>query len=318
MERLLEIDGLTRRFGRSAAVDGIGFSVARGELLGFLGPNGAGKSTTMKMVAGVLPMSAGRVRVCGHDVARAAVPAQRRLGYLAEGAPLYADMTAGALLDFVARVRGLAGRAKARAIGRAVERLELQAALDRPIETLSKGFTRRVGLAQAILHDPDLLILDEPTDGLDPNQKRQVRALLTELAAERAVVVSTHVLEEVEAVCSRCVVISRGRIVADATPADLLRRSRRHGAVGLRLPASAAERVRARLAALPEVAAVERAPAGDGQTVLLALPNAAADAAGAVRRALDGTPEVAELWIERGRLDDVFHDLTRGAPAGTA
>jgi ABC-2 type transport system ATP-binding protein len=315
MTAVLEIAGLTRRFGRNLAVDGLDLSLERGEVLGFLGPNGAGKSTTMRTLAGVLPADAGLVRVCGLDLQADPVAARSRMGYLAEGAPLYADMTAGQLLRFVARVRGLRGVAARRAVDDAVARLELGAALDRPIETLSKGFTRRVGLAQAILHGPDLLLLDEPTDGLDPNQKAQVRALLAELAADRAILISTHILEEVEAMCARCAVISRGRLVADDTPAGLRRRSRRHGAVGIAVPAGRAAAAAARLRACPEVAAVEREAGAPADTaVLLALPAGAGPLQPVVRAALaELLPEAdgIELWTERGRLDDVFRDLTR-------
>ena len=224
MRPILEIAGLTRRFGRVAAVDDVSFSLNAGEVLGFLGPNGAGKSTSMKMIAGALAITEGTVRVCGHDVAADRRAAQRHIGYLPEGAPLYPDMTPRALLATAARLRGYTGAARRRQIGWTTERLELHGALDRPVETLSKGFKRRVALAQAILHQPDLLILDEPTDGLDPNQKHEVRGLLRELAADRAILISTHVLEEVEAVCSRCIVVSAGRVVADATPAELAAR----------------------------------------------------------------------------------------------
>jgi ABC-2 type transport system ATP-binding protein len=315
MTAVLEIAGLTRRFGRNLAVDGLDLTLRRGEVLGFLGPNGAGKSTTMRMLAGVLPPDAGVVRVCGLDLAVDPVAARARMGYLAEGAPLYADMTAGQLLRFVARVRGLRGAAARRAVDQAVERLELGAALERPIETLSKGFTRRVGLAQAILHGPDLLLLDEPTDGLDPNQKAQVRTLLADLAVDRAILISTHILEEVEAMCGRCAVISRGRLVADDTPAGLRRRSRRHGAVGVAVPAACAEAAAARLRACAEIAAVEREDDARADTVvLLALPAGTAGLQSAVRAALAGLLPDAdglELWRERGRLDDVFRDLTR-------
>mgnify|MGYP006424972357 FL=1 len=224
MRPILEIAGLTRRFGRVAAVDGVSFSLNAGELLGFLGPNGAGKSTSMKMIAGALSITSGTVRVCGHDVSADRRAAQRHIGYLPEGAPLYPDMTPRALFATAARLRGYTGAARDRQVDWATERLELRSALDRPVETLSKGFKRRVALAQAILHQPDLLILDEPTDGLDPNQKHEVRALLRELAADRAILISTHVLEEVEAVCSRCIVVSAGRVAADATPAELAQR----------------------------------------------------------------------------------------------
>lgn len=225
MDTLLEIRGLTKRFGPVKAVDGVTFSVKRGEVLGFLGPNGAGKSTTMKMVTGYLPPSEGTALVAGHDVVDHPIEAKRRIGYLPEGAPAYGDMTPASLLDFVAEVRGLQGAKKKGRTETVVERLQLASVLERPIETLSKGFKRRVGLAQAILLDPEILILDEPTDGLDPNQKHEVRGLLSEMAGDKAIVISTHILEEVEAVCTRAIIIAGGKIVADEEPEALKARS---------------------------------------------------------------------------------------------
>jgi ABC-2 type transport system ATP-binding protein len=212
---MIEIDGLAKNFGPVAAVRGVSLNVEKGEVLGFLGPNGAGKSTTMKMATGFLTPSAGSARICGFDVQTDPIPAQEKLGYLPEGAPAYGDMTPAGFLAFCARVRGLSGDAAKAAIDGVVARTELGRVMAQPIETLSKGFKRRVGLAQAILHDPPVLIMDEPTDGLDPNQKHVVRGLIREMAPEKAIIVSTHILEEVAAICSRAVIIDRGRIVAD-------------------------------------------------------------------------------------------------------
>lgn len=223
MPDLLVLDGLVKRFGGFTAVDGICLKVAPGEVLGFLGPNGAGKSTTMKMAAGFLEPDAGTAVIAGHDILNAPRAAKQVLGYLPEGAPAYGEMRVRSFLKFCADVRGLSGAAGAGAIDRAIERTGLEAVRDQVIDTLSKGFKRRVGLAQAILHDPKVLILDEPTDGLDPNQKHHVRELIGEMAEGRAIVISTHILEEVDAVCSRAVIIDRGRIVADGT-ADELRK----------------------------------------------------------------------------------------------
>ncbi|MBL8667933.1 MAG: ABC transporter ATP-binding protein, partial [Rhodospirillales bacterium] len=200
---MIVLDRLTRTFGPLTAVDGISLDVAEGEVLGFLGPNGAGKTTTMRMIAGYLQPSAGRVEVCGFDLAAKPIEAKRRIGYLPEGAPLYGDMTPRRFLAFAAEVRGFDGAERRRRIERVAEMVSLEEALDRPIETLSKGFKRRVGLAQALIHDPPVLVLDEPTDGLDPNQKHQVRSLIRTMAKDKAIVISTHILEEVEAVCSR-------------------------------------------------------------------------------------------------------------------
>lgn len=222
---MIEIQNLTKRFGPVAAVTDLSLTVKPGEVLGFLGPNGAGKSTTMKMATGYLAPDQGTVRICGHDIVGDTIAAQQRLGYLPEGAPAYGEMTPREFLHFIAGVRGLAGADARTATERAIAGAELKAVLDQPIETLSKGFRRRVGLAQAILHDPDVLILDEPTDGLDPNQKHAVRGLIRGMAKDKTIVISTHLLEEVEAICTRAVIIDQGRIVADATPADLAARA---------------------------------------------------------------------------------------------
>jgi len=221
---LIEIEGLTKRFGAFTAVDTVSFTVARGEVLGFLGPNGAGKSTTMRMLAGFMTPTAGTARICGHDVQTDSVAARRTLGFLPEGAPTYPEMTVEAFLAFVAAIRGYGGKEAGRRIARAIDLTTLAGVRMQPVETLSKGFKRRVGLAQALLHDPPVLVLDEPTDGLDPNQKHEVRTLIQQMAPEKAIVISTHILEEVGAVCTRAIIIARGRIVADATPAELEKR----------------------------------------------------------------------------------------------
>ncbi|MBC6416540.1 MAG: ABC transporter ATP-binding protein [Rhodospirillales bacterium] len=218
---LLRLEALGKRFGPFWAVRGVGLALAAGEILGFLGPNGAGKSTTMKMAAGFLPPSEGRAEVCGADVTDEPLAARRSIGYLPEGAPLYGDMTPSALLDFVAALRRIDRRQRRRRKEWAAERLDLKQVWQRPIDSLSKGYKRRVGLAQAVLHDPQVLILDEPTDGLDPNQKHEVRRLLTGMATGKAIVISTHFLEEVTAICTRAAVIAEGRLLADGSPAAL-------------------------------------------------------------------------------------------------
>jgi ABC-2 type transport system ATP-binding protein len=218
---LIEIEGLTKRFGAFTAVDNLSFQVRRGEVLGFLGPNGAGKSTTMRMLAGFMTPSAGTARIQGHDVRTDSVAARRVLGFLPEGAPTYPEMSVEGFLRFCARIRGFSGSELADRVEHALGLTTLQGVRLQSVETLSKGFKRRVGLAQALLHDPPVLVLDEPTDGLDPNQKHEVRGLIERMAAEKAIVISTHILEEVEAVCSRAIVIAAGRIVADATPREL-------------------------------------------------------------------------------------------------
>lgn len=218
---MIEVNQLTKRYGPLTAVDGITFKVEAGEVLGFLGPNGAGKSTTMKMIAGFLAPTSGSVTVCGHDVVEQPIAAKSVMGYLPEGAPSYAEMTVAAFLEFIANVRGLTGADRRGRFEDVVGRLALGRVLNQPIETLSKGYKRRVGLAQAILHDPKVLILDEPTDGLDPNQKHEVRTLIDAMAKDKIIIISTHILEEVDAVCTRAIIIANGRILADDTPGNL-------------------------------------------------------------------------------------------------
>jgi len=308
---MISLIGLTKRFGPLTAVDGISLKVVRGEVLGFLGPNGAGKSTTMKMVTGFLLPTAGKAYVCGYDVEEYPIEAKKKIGYLPEGAPLYGDMTAAAFLEFIAEIRGLHGEEKKKHIARAVDLVEIGDVLYQPIETLSKGYKRRVGLAQAILHDPEILILDEPTDGLDPNQKHHVRALIRSMAHDKAIVISTHILEEVDAVCTRAAVIAKGRLVFDGTPAALEMRSKTHNAVAIRLRIPRAGEVRESLAAAAFVARVDLVGEADGFASLLVLPKEGrsiiADVSELVRTR--GFP-IEEVQVERGRLDDVFRDLT--------
>ncbi len=313
---MIEISHLTKQFGPLKAVDDLSLSVGAGEVLGFLGPNGAGKSTTMKMVTGFLAPDGGRVTVGGDDVASAPMAVKRRIGYLPEGAPLYGDMTPRGFLEFVAEIRGYRGAERGRRVERAVELTSLHSALEKPIETLSKGFKRRVGLAQAILHDPQVLILDEPTDGLDPNQKHEVRELIRSMAPDKVIVLSTHILEEVEAVCTRAAIIASGRLVFDGTPEELMARSRLHNAVTVSVEGADADAARAALAALEGVAGVEVLEALDGRLTLQARPADGASLAAPVSAlARDHGWRVHALSVERGRLDQVFRDIT-GAGGG--
>jgi ABC-2 type transport system ATP-binding protein len=307
---MITTKNLSKRYGDKLAVDDLTFSVAPGEVLGFLGANGAGKSTTMRMSAGVVSPSQGQVSVCGHDIELAPVEAKSCMGYLPEGAPSYGEMTVSEFLDFVADVRGLTGDLRRRRRGIVVDRLGLAPVIQQVVETLSKGFRRRVGLAQALIHDPQVLILDEPTDGLDPNQKHEVRRLINELSKEKLVVVSTHILEEVHEVCTRAIIIANGRIVADETPTALEARSRYHHAVSLRFEKSEQfEAARREMALLAEVAAVE----SDARELrLTAVPKAGANALSAVSAIIVKYDwEVPELHLESGRLDEVFRTLTQ-------
>ncbi|MFZ0485404.1 MAG: ABC transporter ATP-binding protein [Arenicellales bacterium] len=316
MTMMVDIQGLTKRFGPVTAVNDVSFQVSDGEVLGFLGPNGAGKSTTMKMVTGFLTPDAGRITIDGDDIHDHPVKVKRKLGYLPEGAPLYADMTPLAFLRFVGRIRGLAGRRLEERIENVVEQVNLDRVLEQSIETLSKGFKRRVGIAQAILHDPPLLILDEPTDGLDPNQKHEMRTLIRDMAKEKAIVLSTHILEEVDAVCSRAIIIAAGRIVSDGTPEQLESMSVHHNAVQLVLSGADQRQVSSVLKATKGVREVSVSPE-DGALRFEVIPEEDAIVvdriAGAVR---DNDWKLVAMYVERGRLDEVFRDVTtRGAEA---
>jgi ABC-2 type transport system ATP-binding protein len=312
MAPLIEVKSLRKRFGSVLAVDGVTFDVARGEVLGFLGPNGAGKSTTMKMVTGYLPATSGTAVVCGEDIRTNPVAVKSRIGYLPEGAPLYGDMTPEGFLGFVASVRGLAGAQRKKRVDAIIERLGLDEVLFRRVETLSKGFKRRVGLAQALLHDPDVLILDEPTDGLDPNQKRMVRELIRSMGHNKAIIISTHLLEEVDAVCDRVVIIDRGKIVSDGTPIQLHARAREHNAVRIQVKLVDAPRATQLLSEIPDVLAVDPGAKANGSATLLVVPREGkfiADTVGLTIR--KNNIEVSEMHTELGRLDDVFRQVTR-------
>ena len=304
MTAMIQVAGLEKRFEHLVAVNGITFRVSQGEVLGFLGPNGAGKSTTMKMITGYLEPTAGRILVCGHDVQEKPIAAKANIGYLPEGAPAYPDMTPRKFLNFICAVRGLRGARKREALDRVIAAVHLDEVLEQPIETLSKGFKRRVGLAQAILHDPPVLILDEPTDGLDPNQKHEVRDLIAGMAQDKAIIISTHILEEVDAVCSRALIIAHGDVLFDGKPESLRARSDRHNAVLLK---TRAENVRAELEKLVGVRLVEEE--GDGRYVII--PTGGQSILKAVGElTLNQGWAVEELGIERGRLDEVFRRIT--------
>lgn len=316
MREMVRLERLTKRFGDVHAVEDVSFSVGRGEVLGFLGPNGAGKSTTMRMLTGFILPSSGTASIEGFDVVRQPREVKRRIGYLPEGAPAYGDMTPLAFLTFVGQMRGLFGRELDRRIGEAVARTSLEEVALRPIDTLSKGFRRRVGLAQAILHDPPVLVLDEPTDGLDPNQKHEVRKLIAEMSADKAIIVSTHILEEVDAVCDRVVIIARGRIVADARPEELERRAPTHNAVRLMIERERAAEAEEAIRTLNTVREVQRLEEVNGVATLLALPVDGADLGAQVSQLLhDRRIRIERLAVERGRLDDVFRELTQGSSA---
>ena len=308
-ELVIEARNLCKKYGSLVAVDDLSFHVSTGEVLGFLGPNGAGKSTTMKMLTGFLTPTSGTALVNGHDIVSDSLAARRSIGYLPEGAPSYGEMTVRRFLEFVARARGFSGKDALRAAGAAIERLNLDRVPEQTIETLSKGFKRRVGLAQAIIHDPSILILDEPTDGLDPNQKHEVRDLIRDMSSEKIIVISTHLLEEVHAVCNRAMIISDGRLLVDDTPAGLIARSRYHDAVTLVV--AQPERVASVLSELPQARKVELR---EGE--LTVFPAKGCKLFEVISDAIrENNWNVSELRLEAGRLDEVFRQVTQGESA---
>ncbi|HYN11272.1 MAG TPA: ATP-binding cassette domain-containing protein [Burkholderiales bacterium] len=299
---MIKIDNLVKAFGPKRAVDGISFTVERGEVLGFLGPNGAGKSTTMRMITGFMPPTSGSVSIGGHDVAESPLPAKRLIGYLPENAAAYTDMTVRGFLGFAAELRGLAGAARKKAIARVVELCFLHSVLHQSIDTLSKGYRHRTCLAQALIHDPDVLIMDEPTDGLDPNQKHEVRNLIRELGRNKAIVFSTHILEEVDAACTRAIIIDRGKIVANGTPGELRAMSALAGAVTLAARGASEER-------LAKLGRVEKLNGG-----FRIYPLDKARAAELAQDVIDLVNhhgwKVEGMYSERGELDEVFRRIT--------
>lgn len=311
---MVNIKNLCKEFGSLMAVDDISFTVHQGEVLGFLGPNGAGKSTTMKMITGFLTPTDGSVSIDGDDIVDHPIKVKQRLGYLPEGAPAYPDMTTIAFLDFIAQIRGFTGREKSRRVDETIQRVNLDKVVYQSIDTLSKGFKRRVGLAQAILHDPDVLILDEPTDGLDPNQKHEVRSLIKNMAKEKVIILSTHILEEVHAVCNRAIIIANGKIVADGTPSDLEAKSQYHNSITISIKAAADQTydLRKSLLSVAGVNKVEILNEADGNLLTYQVfPKENRSIIAEIsQHAHQQQWEIEELFVNKGRLDDVFRTIT--------
>lgn len=311
---MIKVENLVKAFGPKLAVNGVSFTVERGEVLGFLGPNGAGKSTTMRMVTGFIPPTAGRVTIGGFDIVENPIAAKRLVGYLPENAPAYTDMTVSGFLRFAAELRGLRGSSRERAVERAIEMCFLDSVKHQSIDTLSKGFRHRTCFAQSIIHDPDVLILDEPTDGLDPNQKHEVRTLIRRMGEKKAIVFSTHILEEVDAACTRAIIIDRGRIVANGTPAELRQRSEMAGAVSLRVKGTSAQQLRDRLQQLPTVRKTLFVK-DDGANVVARVAPSPTAPDGQLEESLFELVlrekwSLLELKTEEGRLDEVFRNIT--------
>ncbi len=309
---LIEAKDLTKTFGDLTAVDHVDLGVKRGEVVGFLGPNGAGKTTTMRMIAGFLEPDEGSASICGHDIREDAIEAKRRLGYLPEGAPAYQDMTVADFLEFVGNMRGLFDQKLNDRLAEMVEKINLEGVWSQQVETLSKGYKRRVGIAQALLHDPDVLILDEPTDGLDPNQKHEMRGVIRAISPNKAIIVSTHILEEVEAVCSRAVIIAEGRVVADEAPQDLIAHDSDKGAMQVTVAGNQSDDVLAILEPLAEGGKVEVLDRLNGSTRVLIRPAGEKTRAAELAAALAKTDlDVEDVGIYRPSLEDVFRKITQ-------
>ena len=315
---MIEAVNVKKYFGGKPAVAGISFSVRKGEVLGFLGPNGAGKSTTMRMITGYLPLSEGSVKIDGCDIEEKPVEAKRLFGYLPENAPSYQDMTVAGFLKFSASIRGLRGEAGEAAIARAVKLCHLEKVMNQSVDTLSKGFHHRVCFAQAILHDPPVLILDEPTDGLDPNQKHEMRELIREMGKSKAIIVSTHILEEVEAICTRVIIIDRGELVFNGTPRELRARAPQ-GRLLVTLLGVDGDGARAALEKLPVVRRVEILGREEERVSLAVHPSDGRQKNFAleIKKALDEHSwQFCELHTDSGRLDEVFRSLTTSDSTG--
>ncbi|HVR36191.1 MAG TPA: ATP-binding cassette domain-containing protein [Methylomirabilota bacterium] len=312
---MITVENLSKSFGPKKAVDGVSFKVERGEVLGFLGPNGAGKSTTMRMVTGFIPPSEGSVKVGGFDMLENPLPAKRLIGYLPENAPAYSDMTVLGFLNFAAELRGLRGENRKKAVDRVIDMCFLESVVHQSIETLSKGYRHRTCFAQSILHDPDVLIMDEPTDGLDPNQKHEVRNLIRRMGEKKAIIFSTHILEEVEAVCSRAIIIDRGRIVANGTPAQLKQRSAHAGSVSVCVRDLTPEVARQKFEQIASVRSATVLRQEKTRLWLRVLPKGESQNGELARSIAELLVKerlgFEELHTEEGRLDEVFRAITR-------
>jgi ABC-2 type transport system ATP-binding protein len=311
---MIEVSNLTKQFGSKTAVDNLSFSVGKGEVLGFLGPNGAGKSTTMRMITGYLPPTRGSVTVGGADMVSNPVAAKKKIGYLPENAPLYPDMTVQGFLGFIAELRGLRGAQKKAAVERSLELCFLEPVRNQLIDTLSKGYRHRTCLAQSVIDDPEILILDEPTDGLDPNQKHEVRSLIKRMGENKVIIFSTHILEEVDAVCSRAVIIDRGKVIADGPPAELRARSRKAGSVLVDIAGLSGSGVKAELERISKVASIEETRSDESGFVGRVFPTKStpghALSAEISKLASEKKWDLRDLHVDEGRLDEMFREIT--------
>ena len=311
---MIEVENLHKHFGAKVAVDGVSFTVKKGEVLGFLGPNGAGKSTTMRMVTGFLPPTQGRISIGGADIEENEIAAKAMIGYLPEAAPLYSDMTVEDFLRFSAELRGVPSSELNAAVDKAIATTSLEPVRHQSVDTLSKGYRHRTCFAQSIIHDPEVLILDEPTDGLDPNQKHEVRQLIKRMGETKAIIFSTHILEEVEASCTRAIIIDRGRIIADGTPDELKAKSKNAGSTLLTVSGLAGSGIKAELEKLSEAASVEIIVSNDDRLKARVLPakGKASELSSAIYNLCrEKNLNVSELRIDEGRLDELFREITK-------
>ncbi|MEC8285645.1 MAG: ABC transporter ATP-binding protein [SAR324 cluster bacterium] len=308
---MIEVVEISRNFGRFQAVSNVSFQVQKSEVLGFLGPNGAGKSTTMKMLTGYLQPSSGDALICGHSVTKQSLKARAKIGYLPESAPSYGEMQVEEFLRFAGKVRGLTGGKLNFQIEKVLEDTSLQTVRKQLIETLSKGYRQRTCLAQSLLHDPPVLLLDEPTDGLDPNQKFEVRKLISQLKEDRTILVSTHILEEVEAICTRAIILSEGKIVGDGTPEELLSKSVYHNAINLKINVKPNQNVQQILLEIPSVERVESHSSNHQTLSFVILSKLGQPILEEVKERLDQQNiKIVEMYVEKGRLDEVFRQMT--------
>ena len=308
---MIEVVEISRNFGRFQAVSNVSFQVQKSEVLGFLGPNGAGKSTTMKMLTGYLQPSSGDALICGHSVTKQSLKARAKIGYLPESAPSYGEMQVEEFLRFAGKVRGLTGGKLNSQIEKVLEDTSLQTVRKQLIETLSKGYRQRTCLAQSLLHDPPVLLLDEPTDGLDPNQKYEVRKLISQLKEDRTILVSTHILEEVEAICTRAIILSEGKIVGDGTPEELLSKSVYHNAINLKISVKPNQNVQQILLGIPSVERVEIQSSNHQTLSFVVLAKQGQPILEEVKERLDQqNVKIVEMYVEKGRLDEVFRQMT--------
>jgi ABC-2 type transport system ATP-binding protein len=309
MNSCIEVKNIIKKFGDYKAVNKISFKINKGEILGFLGPNGAGKTTTMRMITGYLAADNGSISVFGHDISKNPIIAKEYIGYLPEGAPLYPELSPRMFLEFVGNSRGIRKDSLKNRINYVIKKLHLENVIDQAIDTLSKGFKRRVGLALSIIHDPEILILDEPTDGLDPVQKHEVRQLIKEMAKDKIIIISTHILEEVEAICSRAIIIAKGKIITDSKPDELFKKHKYHNAVSLELKESNPDEIVKEISKLKDVKDIEVSKSKKSSSLTIIPKNSKEIISEISKLVFDKKWQITSLSLKTGKLDEVFREI---------